>query len=273
MPAARERLHDLVHTYGDAVPVGLGAALIADDEQAQERAAEVVAQLDALGAGLRMPSGIPLYEQLARLNLYLFQELGFRGDAERYDEPENSWLDRVLERRKGLPILLCIVYMEVAARRGIFIDGVGFPAHFLVRPRTAHPPFWLDPFHGGQVLREDELRARLSTQLEGAVLTPEGERQYLGPLPGRHVLLRVCNNLKQSWLRRRQLTRALGAVERMLVLGPELLEERRDQGLLLAELGRPQEALLALTHYLSARPQAADATRVRALVQRLRGEA
>ena len=224
--AARARLEVLAECHEDRIPLDIAAALIAAEEQPGVDPDEVVAALDRLGAGLRLRYGAPLSEDLARLNLYLFEELGFTGDSASYDDPVNSFMDQVLARKRGLPITLGVLMIEVARRAGLDLSGVGFPGHFLVRPRHADPMFWVDPFNGGRVLTADRLRGRLDKMdLKGE----DAMRRHCRPVSPRYVMVRWNNNLKGSWLRRGNVHGAIRASERMLILAPNLLDERKER--------------------------------------------
>ncbi|MCB9792673.1 MAG: tetratricopeptide repeat protein [Alphaproteobacteria bacterium] len=258
----------MIRAFGEEPPLDEAAAWIAADEQGQGEDAvdATVAQLDALAEGLHVPPQASVFERVARVNHRLFTELGFVGDSEDYDAPENSCLDLVIARRKGLPILLSVLLIEVSRRAGHAVDGVGFPGHFIVEPRGADPRFFIDPFHQGQVLREIDLRARLE-QLFQQKLPPGADlSRFTRRASSRMILIRMNNNLKVSHARRGNLLQALRAVERLIALAPELHAERRDRGLLLAQLGRHAEARGALQDYLEAAPDAEDAARVRALI-------
>jgi regulator of sirC expression with transglutaminase-like and TPR domain len=183
----------LLRAHGDAPPLDRAVALIAADEQPGLVPEDVLAQLDQLAAGLRLPPLCEPVQTVARLHHHLFVELGFRGDEEDYDAPRNSLLDQVLTRRRGLPILLSVVYVEVAKRRGIAVDPVGFPGHFLVSPRI-EPRIWVDSFRGGEILREPELRR----QLAQAGLADRAD-ELLGPVSTRQILLRMTHNLLRTY--------------------------------------------------------------------------
>ena len=241
-------------------------ALLAAAEDPSIDPDDVVVQLDVLAEGLWIPDGASEIEQVARLNQHLFQHWGFSGDKEDYGAPINSRLDQVIARRKGLPILLCVIYMEVARRVGIPMEGVGFPGHFLVAHAEADPRFWVDPFNEGRVLKRDTLVERL-VEMAG------GERARVGPpdrflrgVPQRYVLIRICNNLKGAWLRQEQVEGALRSVEHLLMLDPKLVEERRDLGLMLHHLGRTREARAPLLQYLDEHPGAPDREQIEALL-------
>ncbi|MEM6929198.1 MAG: transglutaminase-like domain-containing protein, partial [Myxococcota bacterium] len=141
------------------------AIALAASEQPDVDPQAIRASLDALSAPIRIPEGASTIEGLARLTLELFQRQGFRGDEEEYDAPHNSFVDRVLERRRGLPIALSVITVAVGDRVGVPLDPVGFPGHFLVAPRHAEDRFFVDPFHQGAIVNATQLRAQLTRQM------------------------------------------------------------------------------------------------------------
>lgn len=186
-------------------------------------------------------------------------EEGFRGNMEDYHDPANSLLDRVLERRVGVPITLAVVWLEVGRRLGEPLVAVGMPGHFLVR----HESVLLDPFRGGARLGEAECQRILDAIYGGAVrLGPE----MLGATPDRDVLARVLANLRAALVRRGDVAGALRVCDRILQLNPFAFEEHRDRGLLRLEAGDREGGRRDLRRYLDAMPRAADADRVRALL-------
>lgn len=167
-------------------------------------ATEAVAELDDLGAQLtdaaaRTPKG-PLGEAQACAGL-LGATHGFAGDAEHYDHPDNSMLDLVLAGRRGLPILLSVVYVEVARRATIPLAGVGLPGHFVVGHFGVAPPLLLDPFAGGGIV-EDHV----------------GPPELLRPWSAHEIALRMLNNLVSAYERRADLGAAIHAAELRLGL-------------------------------------------------------
>lgn len=244
---------------GGPIPLDLGAALVSAHEQPWIEPDLILSDLDELAAGLHIPSGAPVVQQIARLNHHLFETLDFQGDEGVYDAPYNSYLDRVLERRKGLPILLSLVYLEVGRRAGVQCDGVSFPGHFLVSTRDHDPRFFIDPFGGGAVLRTEQLLTYLAKILKRPVLAASDAEEYLAPCTSRELLVRLNHNLKASFLRRRDDPGALRAVDRLQLLAPQRADLDRDRALLLARLDRPGEAIAPLERYLEAAPSADDA--------------
>lgn len=188
----------------DGVPLDEAAATLAASEaQDDSMVLGLRAELDQIAASVRMPDGIRLVEQVARLNHALFNERGFAGDDETYDAPENSLLNAVLERRRGLPILLSIVVIGIGRRVGVPFEPIAFPGHFLVTPRGADPRFFVDPFRQGAVINDTQLRIRHQRIRAAVPEAPDYERT-VSPADFRAVLARVCNNLALSYVRRDQ---------------------------------------------------------------------
>ena len=138
---ARSRARRRFVSAIQALPIRLdeATAWLAAEEHPLADGDDLLALLDVLAERLWIPNDAPLSEQIARLNQHVFMELKFSGDRDHYLDPKYSCLDIVLQERRGLPILLCVVYMEIARRAGIDIDGIGFPGHFLVSPAASDP--------------------------------------------------------------------------------------------------------------------------------------
>jgi regulator of sirC expression with transglutaminase-like and TPR domain len=245
-------------------------AWIAAEERPSPQVDRLLGHVDQLLEGLQLPPSVPVFEAVARVNLHLFQELGFEGAVEDYHLPTSSLLDHVLANRRGLPILLSVIYLEAARRVGLDAVGVGFPGHFLVEVRHEGPRFWVDPFHQGRILQRDALRERLLQLSQGQPVGDRALDAFLRPASNKVILARVNNNLKGAWLRRGRIDAALRAAERLLWVAPEWVEEHRERGAMLAWLGRTEEAAEALEIYLKLSPGAQDASALRAEIQRLR---
>jgi regulator of sirC expression with transglutaminase-like and TPR domain len=250
-------------------PVGLAEAALAlatefqpgVDADAARATLEQLAR-DAAGA---VPEAGDAASRVAGLVAFLGKEAGFRGSREQYDDPRNSYLDVVLERRVGIPITLAIVYSEVAARLGIELQGVSFPGHFLLRT-PEEPPLVIDAFDGA-VLERDACEAMLQRALgEKARLTPK----WLAPTGTPQVMVRMLGNLKHSHAGRREWVRALDCTERILLIQPDEAGELRDRGLLWEKLECFGPALADLERYLALVPQAPEAGALRARIDLLR---
>jgi regulator of sirC expression with transglutaminase-like and TPR domain len=201
------------------------------------------------------------------LNHYMFQELGFRGNAEQYYDPRNSYLNEVVDRRTGIPITLSIVYMEVARRAGLEVEGVALPGHFVVRVQTAARPLLVDPFHGGTLLTETDCQERLDRIFGGRVKL---EPKMLRPCRRKDMLERLLRNLKAIYLRDQDQDRALRVVDLIVRIQPGSAEDLRDRGVLYASLDCYGFAARDLESYLALAPGAKDAEDLAARVALLR---
>jgi regulator of sirC expression with transglutaminase-like and TPR domain len=261
---------DFVAAHGPDVPLDRAMCWMSYEEFSENvDPTEQLVWLDEIAAGVGMPPECEPFEAIARINYHLFTELGFHGDEVEYDNPENSCLGPVLTRRCGLPIVLSAIYMEVARRCGVTIHGIGFPGHFFVSPEGEGPRFFLDPFHGGRVLSEEDLLSRLDLLANRAVARKEA-MPFLAPVSHRAMLLRMNMNLKRSYLARKDWAGALRTLERILMISPEQVEAIRDRGLVLSQIGRLAEGVEALEYYLTAVPNAVDATEMRTRLGLLR---
>jgi regulator of sirC expression with transglutaminase-like and TPR domain len=229
----------------------------------------------ALRLRARMPRSTAAEERIAALNEFLFDELGYRGNAGDYYDPRNSYLNDVIDRKTGIPITLSVLYMEVGRRVGLPLEGVSFPGHFLVRVQVRAGVLVLDPFAGGLPQSEADLRDRLKRVIPEGVCAdvPVAELpldQFLEPASKRQILVRVLRNLKQIYRKLDKPERMLEVLNRMLVLSPEATGELRDRGYLYQRLECWQPALKDLTDYLELEPDAPDLDDVRVRMMELR---
>jgi len=242
------------------------AASIAQDEIPTLDIQAVLAEVDALAAKLKRrlpPDAVPV-QRLRWLNRFFFQELGFAGNVNNYYDPRNSYLHSVLSTRRGIPITLAVLYIELATQIGLMARGVSFPGHFLVKLRMhtgqQHGEVVIDPFTGHSLSR-DELDERLSPYrrqqgLVGDFEVPLG--LFLQAAPPRDVMARMLRNLKEIHRAAADWARLLPVQQRLVVLLPEAWEERRDRGLTWAALGQPEPAADDLRAYLEHCPDAKD---------------
>lgn len=236
------------------------ALVVARIEYPRLDPAPYLGQLDAMGAEaaarLARAGRLSPLDRLGVLNAYLFGELGFSGNQERYDDPRNSFLNQVLERRTGIPITLAVVYIEVARRAGVRVDGVSFPGHFLLRaplgPRggaggPGRAAVILDPFHRGAILSERDCARLLREQVgEDAIF----HRRLLQPATKLQILARMLVNLKRTYVHYRSFPQAYAVTELLLALDPSATTELRDRGLLAYHLNDYAAALRDLEAYL-----------------------
>ena len=265
-----------VTAAGEAADVARGALVIARIGHPALAPESALAGLDELARDVRARLGPddPLEQRAAALAQYLFEERGFRGNQDDYYDPRNSFLNDVLERRIGIPITLGLVMIEVGARAGVALEGVGFPGHFLVRVVGTREPVLLDPFFGGRPIGYDELKKRLHA-FYSASGAPSGGNlqralpqalQATGPLG---ILTRMLGNLLAIYRERESHASALAAVELMLVLWPDAADHLRIRGLLYEQLECFASAVADFRRYLSLAPDAASAAEVREHLQQL----
>jgi regulator of sirC expression with transglutaminase-like and TPR domain len=226
--------------------------------------------LDALEAlaertRIRLDRGDMPGTVLDRLHDVLYAEARFRGPtAAEYHDADNSLLDRVVERRIGLPISLAIVALEVGWRVGLSLHGVGLPGHFLV---GALDGTLIDPTNG-QRLTPDDCQALLRRALGDRILF---HSSMLRPSGRREILARVLRNLRSVRLAERDWSAALGIVDLLAVVEPVNPDHGRDRGVLLGRMGRFSEAIVLLSRYLDERPDESDADDVREVIGIFRG--
>jgi regulator of sirC expression with transglutaminase-like and TPR domain len=216
-----------------------------------------------------LPAGALPERRVGRLNAVLFHELGFAGNQAEYYDPRNSFLNEVIERRTGIPLTLCLVYMEVGRRCGLKVDGVAFPGHFLCKVTLDDGgELIVDAFHRGQLLGLAELKRRFAAAAGDAA---RFDLRLLRPARPKEILARMLQNLRSIYLERGDLPRALSAVDRQLVLEPDDPRVLRDRARLCEQLGGPEAAAADLERVLHLQPAASDAAALRARVDRLRG--
>ena len=215
---------------------------------------DLTAHLDHLSsmgtaAAARLSSGDGPIDSL---NRYLFDQEGFTGNTTDYQDPRNSFLNQVLERRTGIPITLAVVYIEVARRAGVHVDGVNFPGHFLLRfpfgPEDDHGGAVLvDPFSRGAVMSDTDCRGLLRQHAGGSVAFEPG---MLAPATKLQILVRMLSNLKRIYVGMRSFQIGLALTELLLAIEPSALSELRDRGLLAYHLNDFTTALRSLEAYL-----------------------
>jgi regulator of sirC expression with transglutaminase-like and TPR domain len=254
----------------DQVNLARAALLVAAEEYPQLPVEPYLVRLDQLSEEVkdRLDSETAPLIVLQELLRVLYRQRGFHGNRESYYDPRNSFLSDVLDRRKGIPLTLGIVVLEVGWRLDLPLEGVNFPGHFLVRYSGEDLSLLVDPFDQGRVRFEDQAQELLDRVYGGMVRLQPG---FLKTAGRREMLVRLLTNLKGVYLNVEDHRRALAAVERILLIHPTAPTEIRDRGTLLARMGRTEEALEQLEWYLDYAPEAADAGRIRALVDELKG--
>jgi regulator of sirC expression with transglutaminase-like and TPR domain len=271
-PRSRRRLSDIVSREDGAIDLAEAALLVAHEEYPDLDVPGYLSRLDLMGAELRerlLEEPRPERAVMA-LNRYLFHEQGFKGNTSEYYDPRNSYLNDVLDRRTGIPITLCTVYIEVASRAGLEVEGVGLPGHFIVRVHTPVRGLLIDPFHCGALLSEQECQDRLDRIFGGRV---KMEARHLVRCGRKAMLERMLQNLKAIYIKQGDLSRALRVVEQLLKVDPESANEIRDRGTIYAALDCYALAARDLEAYLQRVPRTARAEELKAKVAALKHKA
>lgn len=185
--------------------------------------------------------------RLLAVSRLLYEVEGFHGNREAYYEPQNSYLNEVLERRCGIPISLGILYMAVAARAGLKMFGVNTPGHFVVGCWTGGEALFVDPFNNGDVLERGACKCRVEQMLGKLGVVADDDFRAAPPLD---IAVRVLRNLKAAYAIEGCWPAVLRVQERLTALLPQVLQERRDLGLVYLRLGEPTKALPVLEQYL-----------------------
>jgi regulator of sirC expression with transglutaminase-like and TPR domain len=256
------------------------AISIAQDEHPDLDIGAVLAEIDAMADKLRrrVPTDAGAMQRLRLLNRYFYSELGFAGNVNDYYDSDNSYLHAVLRSRRGIPITLAVLYIELAAQIDLPVRGVCFPGHFLVKLRMdagdSRGEVVIDPFTG-QSLSREELDELLAPYKRSQGLTDDYDIPlglFLQAASARDIVARVLRNLKEIHAAAADWPRLMAIHDRLVVLLPETWDERRDRGLTRAEMGRHAEAMDDLSTYLAHRPDAGDAAAVRARIASLRAQ-
>lgn len=218
----------------------------------------------------RIPKDAPHVQKLRMLNRYFFHELGFAGNINNYYDPDNSYIHCVIASRRGIPISLAVVYMELAQQIGLNVMGVSFPGHFLLKLVVPSGEIVLDPLNG-QSLSREELEERLETFVAPDDYdNPVPLELYLRAAHPREIITRMLRNLKSIYMEKKEWRRILDVQKRLVILLPDEIVERRDRGIAYSHTDNPDEALKDLEAYLALRPQAEDAESVRKKIEQLK---
>jgi regulator of sirC expression with transglutaminase-like and TPR domain len=265
---SRARFASLIER--DPVALDEAALSIAEEEYPHLDVEEVLVRLDRLGERVRAHAPAPTRAAttLNALRRVLVVEEGLRGNERDYHDPRNSFLNEVLDRKLGIPISLSVVWMEVARRAGLRLEGVGFPGHFLAKyVSPGGVTVFVDAFNGGEMLSADECVARYRARAGGRDL----DRRYLAGVGPRQIVARMLHNLKRIYLERRDDVRAWWVLDRILLLAPGQTEALRDRGLVASRLGGVTAAARDLEAYLALAGASPDADEVRRVLAALRG--
>ncbi|MEH2068381.1 MAG: SirB1 family protein [Nostoc sp.] len=268
LSSARQYFYQEIQQSDEEINLAKAALYIAQEEYPNLDPEEYLNALDTMAWEVqeRLPEQRYPLRIVQTINQYIYEDLKFSGNKIDYYDPRNSYLNDVIDRRLGIPITLALVYLEVARRIDFPIVGIGMPGHFLIRPDVADMEIFVDAFNSGEIIFPEDCQERLSQLYQQPVtLQPE----FLAVVTNRQFLARMLTNLKFIYLKQQELEKTLGAVERILLLFPDLTLELRDRGLIYYQLGYYPQAAADLQTYLQKVPDAKDASVIRRLLGEL----
>jgi regulator of sirC expression with transglutaminase-like and TPR domain len=256
----------------ESLPLTETALAIAQDAYPDLDLQGTLAEIDelALRVRRRMPEGGDVHQRIGALNRCFFRELGFAANLNDYYDPDNSHLNVVLKRRRGIPISLAVLYLELASQLGLPVRGVAFPGHFLLRVSTPEGDVVLDPTTGRSLSEPDMVELLEPYVANAGESVARALRMLLEPATRREIVARMLRNLKSTYLQTERWERLLGIQQRLVILLPGSIEEVRDRGFAYARLDYLRPALEDLERYLDERPESEDATVVESQLQDLR---
>ncbi len=235
-------------------PLLEAAAALAQDDYPELDVQQVLGDVDQLLARLqrRLATDAAPLQRLRVLNQFFFHELGFGGNVNNYYDPDNSYLNALLRTRRGIPISLAVLWMELAQGLGLNACGVNFPGHFMLKVSLPKGQVVIDPVTGQSLSRED-LAERLEPYKRRSGLVDDFDVPiglYLQAANPRDIICRMLRNLKEIHRAQRDWARLVAVQDRLIALLPKAWGEYRDRGLALAELGDTERALVDLENYL-----------------------
>jgi len=270
-----ERFGRVISVPDEKINLAEAALLIAAEEYRGLDVDAYLARFDAMAATLkgRLRADISPADTIIALNRFLYDEIGFTASAADYYDPRNSFLNEVLDRKRGIPISLAVVYLEVGRRIGLPLQGVSFPAHFLVKCQLREGTVVLDPYAKGVSLSLDDLKRRVRSLREGAEPPNSVLASMLAGASNKDILVRMLRNLKGIYTHHKDWLKALTATDRIITVMPDLAEEYRDRGMIYLNLECFRAALFDLQAYLKMLPAADDTDTVRRKVVELQAAA
>ena len=238
----------------EAFPLLEAAVSLAQDEYPELDVQQVLGEIDQMLARLkrRIPLDAPPMHKLRVLNNFFFTSLGFGGNVNNYYDPDNSYINQVLHTRRGIPISLALIWLELAQSLGLSARGVAFPGHFMIKVNLPKGQVVINPFDG-QSLSRSELAERLEPFRRKSGLVDEFEVPlglYLQASPPRAIIARMLHNLKEIYRAQQDWPRQIAVLDRLIILLPHGWDEHRDRGLAHAELGHAALAVKDLETYL-----------------------
>ena len=270
-PTPLQYFASLVQSNGDFALLE-AATCLAQDEYPDLDIQAVLCEVDRMQARVqrRLPRDAAPLQRLRILNHYFFGELGFACNINDYYEPDNSFVHMMLQTRRGIPVSLAVLWMELAQGVGLSVQGLCFPGHFLVKVGLPKGMAVMDPVSGRSLGREDLADKLAAFQGSTSRSSDAILDTYLQGATPRDIVARMLRNLKEIYQTQEDWTRLLATINRLIVLVPDVASEYRDRGLVHAELGQSEQALADLGRYLQSAADLADGPAMAQRMQALR---
>ena len=274
VPSSLQYFSSLVQS-DDEFPLLEAAISLAQDEYPEFDMQKVLGDVDQLLARVkkRLPADAPALQKLRVLNQFFFNDLHFGGNVNNYYDPDNSYLNTVLQTRRGIPISLAVLWLELAGGLGLEVRGVAFPGHFMVKVNLPKGQVVIDPLTGQSLSRENLLERLEPYRQQGGIRQEDFEMPiglYLQSTPSREIIGRMLRNLKEIHKSQEDWPRLIAVEDRLIVLQPDAWPEYRDRGLAWAVQGQADRAVPDLEKYLERAEYAKDLDTVAARLAQLR---
>jgi len=253
----------------DRIDLAHGALLIAKAAYPDLDEALYLKRLDRMAARvkLNLTANTESADIITRLNYILFEQEGFRGNRENYYDPDNSFLNRVLEKKIGIPITLSLIYIEVARRLGLDVRGIGLPGHFITALYHSSGEIFIDPFNRGEIRTVDECLQIVRTYMGNAVAP---DLHWLQPIGRKTLLVRMLRNLKLIYARQNNDVMLFKTIHWILTLQPEASAELSDRAMLYEAMGNPSRAVKDWERYIAHIGDRKSVTKIRARIENLK---
>jgi regulator of sirC expression with transglutaminase-like and TPR domain len=264
-------LRELGASDAQILPIAEAALALASFDRPRVALSRYSRHLKTLASdvGRRAGAGPDLTARANALNEIILLKHGYSGDELTYDDLQNANLMRVIDRRKGLPVALGILYLGAARAQNWDAVGLGFPGHFLIRLSDGGGRLILDPFHGGRILDAVALRELLKAIAGQEIeLSPD----HYAPVADREVLLRLQNNLKSRLIQGQRYEEAVRVIETMRMLAPDFAELAREAGLLQAQLGNMRAAMRSIEDFIARTPDSAARHEAAIVLQQIKAK-
>ncbi len=267
-----QQLAKLVRAPQSSFDIAECALIIAQQEYPNLDITGYLRQLNHLADRLRarLPADAGKPHVISMLNHFLFREMGYAGNFDNYYDPRNSFLNDVMDRRVGIPITLSILYIEIARRVGVALQGISFPGHFLAKCVTDQGVIVLDPFNKGISLSEADLRERLRESGDSSAHSDTPLVVLLRPATPHEILVRLARNLKAIYIQARDLEKAVAMSNLILCVNPIDIKELRERAALYHQLFCFRAALADFERLVELDVDAADDDDIRETIAELK---